>query len=124
MGIGRASLPRDPPGQTNKGLGMYAVVKTGGRQYRVEPGETIDVERLPGAVGDTVDLSDILMVGNGNDVTIGTPTLTEVHVKAEIIAHKRGDKIIVFKSKRRKNSRRKNGHRQSLTSLKITDIQA
>ena len=103
---------------------MYAVVKTGGRQYRVEPGETIDVERLPGEVGDTVDLSDILMVGNGNDVTIGTPTLTEAHVKAEIIAHKRGDKIIVFKSKRRKNYRRKNGHRQSLTSLKIIDIQA
>jgi large subunit ribosomal protein L21 len=103
---------------------MYAVVKTGGRQYRVEPGETIDVERLPGEVGDTVDLRDILMVGTGNDVTIGTPTLMEAHVTAEIIAHKRGDKIIVFKSKRRKNYRRKNGHRQSLTSLKITDIQA
>ena len=103
---------------------MYAVVKTGGRQYRVEPGETIDVERLPGEVGDTVELSPVLMVGDGAEVNVGSPALAEASVKAEIVGHKRGDKIIVFKSKRRKNYRRKQGHRQSLTSLKITDIQA
>ncbi len=103
---------------------MYAVVKTGGRQYRVEPGETIEVERLPGEIGETIDLSHILMVGDGDAVNIGSPTLTTASVKAEIVGHKRGNKIIVFKSKRRKGYRRKQGHRQSLTSLKITDIQA
>ena len=103
---------------------MYAVVKTGGKQYRVEPGDTIDVERLPGEVGETVELNPVLMVGDGADVTVGSPVVDGAQVKAEIVAQKRGDKIIVFKFKRRKNYRRKSGHRQSLTSLKITDIQA
>ncbi len=103
---------------------MYAVVETGGRQYRVEAGDTIDVERLPGEVGETVALSPVLMAGDGADVTIGAPSLPEARVEAQIVAHKRGKKIIVFKFKRRKNYRRKQGHRQSLTSLKIMDIQA
>ena len=103
---------------------MYAVVETGGRQYRVQTGDTIDVERLSGEVGSTVELGPVYMVGEGDDVSIGAPTLDSASVKAEIVSHKRGDKIIVFKFKRRKNYRRKQGHRQALTSLKITDIQA
>ncbi len=103
---------------------MYAVVKTGGRQYRVEPGEIIDVERLSGEIGETVELNPVLMVGSGDDITLGTPAVDAVRVTAEIVEHKRGKKIVVFKFKRRKNYRRKQGHRQSLTSLKITDIQA
>ena len=101
---------------------MYAVVETGGRQYRVHPGDTIEVEKLPGEVGDTVSLSSVLLVGAGADVTVGTPTVSAAHVEAQIVAQKRGKKIIVFKFKRRKNYRRKQGHRQSLTALKITGI--
>ena len=115
---------RNNLGQTNKGICMYAVVKTGGKQYRVEPGDTIDVERLPGEIGDTVELNPVLMLGDGGEISIGSPTIDGAQVKAEIVAQKRGDKIIVFKFKRRKNYRRKSGHRQLLTSLKITDIQA
>jgi large subunit ribosomal protein L21 len=103
---------------------MYAVVKTGGRQYRVEPGDTIDVERLAGEVGETIELNPVLLVGNGDDITLGTPAVDTARVTAEIVEHKRGKKIVVFKFKRRKNYRRKQGHRQSLTSLKITGIQA
>ena len=102
---------------------MYAVVETGGRQYRVQPGDTIDVERLPGEVGTTLELQPVLMVGEGTDVTLGTPTVANARVEAQIVAHTRGKKLIVFKYKRRKNYRRKQGHRQSLTSLHITGIQ-
>jgi large subunit ribosomal protein L21 len=101
---------------------MYAVVETGGRQYRVSPGDTIDVEKLPGDVGDTVTLSNVLLLGSGAEITIGTPQLPEARVEARIVAQKRGEKIIIFKHKRRKGYRRKQGHRQSLTSLKITEI--
>ena len=102
---------------------MYAVVETGGRQYRVQQGDTIDVERLPGEVGTTLELQPVLMLGDGTDVTFGTPTVANARVEARIVAHKRGKKLIVFKYKRRKNYRRKQGHRQSLTSLHITGIQ-
>ena len=102
---------------------MYAVVATGGRQYRVHPGDTIDVERLPGDVGDIVELAPVLMVGVGEDITVGTPILEEARVAAQIVAQTRGKKLIIFKFKRRKNYRRKKGHRQYLTSLKITAIQ-
>lgn len=76
---------------------MYAVVKTGGRQYRVEPGDTIDVERLSGEVGETIDLNPVLMVGNGDEITVGTPAVDTARVTAEIVEHKRGKKIVVFK---------------------------
>ena len=101
---------------------MYAVVTTGGRQYRVSPGDTIDVEKLTGAVGDTVALTSVQLVGQGAEVTIGTPAVAGVRVEAQITAQKRGKKIIIFKHRRRKGYRRKQGHRQSLTSLKITAI--
>ena len=101
---------------------MYAVVTTGGRQYRVSPGDTIDVEKLTGAVGDTVALTNVQLVGQGAEVTIGAPAVAGVRVEAQITAQKRGKKIIIFKHRRRKGYRRKQGHRQSLTSLKITAI--
>jgi len=101
---------------------MYAVVTTGGRQYRVSPGDTIDVEKLTGAVGDTVALTSVQLVGQGAEVTIGAPAVAGVRVEAQITAQKRGKKIIIFKHRRRKGYRRKQGHRQSLTSLKILAI--
>jgi large subunit ribosomal protein L21 len=101
---------------------MYAVVETGGRQYRVSPGDTIEVEKLAGAVGETVTLTDVLMVGEGADVTVGTPRLPEARIEARIVAQKRGKKIIIFKHKRRKGYRRKQGHRQWLTALHVVDI--
>jgi large subunit ribosomal protein L21 len=101
---------------------MYAVVTTGGRQYRVSPGDTIDVEKLTGAVGDTVALTNVHLVGQGAEVTVGAPAVAGVRVEAQITAQKRGKKIIIFKHRRRKGYRRKQGHRQSLTSLKIVAI--
>ena len=101
---------------------MYAVVTTGGRQYRVSPGDTIDVEKLTGAVGDTVALTNVQLIGEGAEVTIGAPAVAGVRVEAQIAAQKRGKKIIIFKHRRRKGYRRKQGHRQSLTSLKILAI--
>lgn len=101
---------------------MYAIVETGGRQYRVSPGDRLDVEKLAGEVGATVTFTDVLLVGNGSGVTIGTPKVASARVEAQITAQKRGKKIIVFKFKRRKNYRKKQGHRQSLTSLKILEI--
>lgn len=101
---------------------MYAVVETGGRQYRVSPGDTIDVEKLTGEVGDALTLTNVLLLGNGTEITIGTPQLADIRVEAQIVAQKRGKKIIIFKHKRRKGYRRKQGHRQSITSLKITAI--
>ncbi len=101
---------------------MYAVVTTGNRQYRVSPGDRIDVEKLTGAVGDTVALTQVQLVGQGAEVVIGAPVVAGVRVEAQIVAQKRGKKIIIFKHRRRKGYRRKQGHRQSLTSLQITGI--
>jgi large subunit ribosomal protein L21 len=103
---------------------MYAVVTTGGKQYRVSPGDIIDVEKLPGEIGTTVMLTPVMMIGQGADVMVGTPVLTEARVEAQIVTHKRGKKIIIFKHKRRKGYRRKQGHRQALTSLKVLGIHA
>lgn len=102
---------------------MYAVFATGGKQYRVSPGDRIEVEKLAGEVGQTVALDQVMMVGGGEGaVNIGTPTLDDAWVEAQIVDQKRGKKIIIFKHKRRKGYRRKQGHRQSLTALKITGI--
>jgi large subunit ribosomal protein L21 len=101
----------------------YAVVKTGGKQYRVEAGTRIRVDRLPGAVGDKVELGDVLMVG-GETVRVGKPTVPGAGVSAKIVAQGRGAKIIVFKIRRRKNYRRKKGHRQEYTDLEVTGIKA
>lgn len=103
---------------------MYAVVATGGKQYRVSPGDRIEVEKLAGNVGDTVTLTHVMMIGQGANVVVGTPLLADAQVEARIISQKRGKKIIIFKHRRRKNYRRKQGHRQYLTALHITDIRA
>jgi len=101
---------------------MYAVMTTGGRQYRVSPGDTIDVEKLTGAVGETDTVTNVQLVGQGAEVIVGAPAVAGVRVEAQIIAQKRGKKIIIFKHRRRKGYRRKQGHRQSLTSLRVTGI--
>lgn len=99
---------------------MYAVIKTGGKQYRVAKDDKITVEKIAGNTGEKVTIDEVLMVGD----KIGTPVLKGASVKAEILEQTRGDKVIVFKKKRRQGYRRKNGHRQDLTVLKITDIKA
>ena len=97
---------------------MFAIVRTGGKQYRVSPGDKIVVEKLAGEAGDSITLSDVLLAGEGSDLK-GTDGLT---VAAEIIAQAKGEKVIVFKKRRRHNYRRKNGHRQRHTILKILAI--
>ena len=101
---------------------MYAVVKTGGKQYRVAKDDIIKVEKLEGADGDQVVLGDVLMVANGGDVTVGAPLVDGASVSAQILEQTRADKIVIFKKRRRQNYRRKKGHRQHLTVLKVTDI--
>ncbi len=102
---------------------MFAVLKTGGKQYKVAKGDTIQVEKLTGEVGDQVELAHVLMVVDDDDnVLVGKPVLEGASVKAEIVDQGRHRKIIIFKMKRRKNYRRKAGHRQPFTALKITDI--
>ena len=101
---------------------MFAVLKTGGKQYKVAQGDVIQVEKLEGNVGDKVTLDQVLMVGEEEKVDVGTPLLDGSVVTCEIIDQTKGPKIVVFKKKRRKKYRRTNGHRQLITFLKITDI--
>jgi large subunit ribosomal protein L21 len=100
---------------------MYAVIKTGGKQYRVSQGQSLRVEKLPGAPGDKVVFDQVLMLG-GEKLAVGRPTVAGAKVEAKIVAQDRADKIIVFKFRRRKNYRRKAGHRQPFTQLEITGI--
>ena len=102
---------------------MYAVIKTGGKQYKVSEGDLFKVEMLEGAVGETVELDQVLMVG-GVEVKIGTPLVPGAKVMAQIVAQEKDKKILVFKSKRRGGKRTKNGHRQPITRLKVASIQA
>lgn len=103
---------------------MYAVIETGGKQYRVEPGQTVVVEKLPGNEGETIAFDRVLLVssGDGADVKVGQPVVSGVKVSGEIVEHGLGDKLVVFKFRRRKNYVRKNGHRQQYTAVKITSI--
>ena len=101
---------------------MYAVVKTGGKQYRVAKNDTILVEKLDADEGQTVTFSDVMLLGDGDKVTVGTPIVANASVEARVVSQTRGSKIIIFRRKRRKNHRRTKGHRQELTLLKITDI--
>lgn len=102
---------------------MYAIIETGGKQYRVSEGTKVRVEVLPTDVGGEVTLDKVLMVG-GNSVAVGKPYLENAKVTAEVLEHGRADKIMVFKKWRRKDSRRMQGHRQEYTTLKITSITA
>ncbi len=103
---------------------MFAIIKTGGKQYRVSQGDQIVVERIAGEVGSEVALTEVLALGDGQSGSIGTPTVANASVRAKIVQQPRGTKVLVFKKKRRKNYRRKRGHRQELTVLKIQEISA
>jgi large subunit ribosomal protein L21 len=101
---------------------MYAVIKTGGKQYRVAKGDTLRVEKLPGNVGDTITFDQVLLLG-GDAIKVGTPLVGGAKVTAKVVVQDRAKKVIVFKFRRRKNYRRKAGHRQPFTALEITGIQ-
>ena len=101
---------------------MFAVLSAGGKQYKVSQGDLIEVEKLESNTGDTVTLDQVLMIGEGENIEVGSPYVSGYKVSGEVVKQGKGDKIIVFKKKRRKNYRRKNGHRQLFTQLKITKI--
>ena len=103
-------------------LSTYAIVQTGGKQYRVQTGDLIRVESLPADEGDVVELSNVLLVSRDGDVTMGTPNVKRATVKAEVVAQDRNKKVVVFKYKAKTRYRRKSGHRQAYTELKVTDI--
>ncbi len=100
---------------------MFAVIKTGGRQYRVVPEDVLEIGKIDGAVGSIVQLGEVLVVG-GDTPVLGAPTIAGASVAAEVLQHKRGPKVIAFKKRRRKNSRRKRGYRDEITVLRITEI--
>ena len=99
----------------------YAVIRTGGKQYRVEPGQLLRIEKLPGDVGAAVEFTEVLLAG-GDTLRIGTPLVGGAVVRGEIVAQARDKKVLIFKKKRRKNYRRRRGHRQSLTTVRVTEI--
>lgn len=101
---------------------MYAVFRTGGKQFRAERGLRIRIPSLDAEPGDTVEFDDVLLTGDGDDVAVGTPVVKGVSIKAEVLRHGRGDKIIVFKRKRRKGYRKKQGHRQEFTEIRVDEI--
>src|SRR5512143_1356998 len=103
---------------------MYAVIKTGGKQYRVSAGETLKIETVAGDVGSAVVLDKVLMVGEGDKVTVGKPLINGATVKATIVSHGRGDKVRIFKMKRRKHYQKRQGHRQNYTEIRIDGISA
>ena len=103
---------------------MYAVIATGGKQYRVEKDDVLRVEKIPGEIGDSVSFDKVLMFADADNVSIGRPMLENVTVKGHIVEQDRAKKLIVFKFKRRKRYRRKQGHRQSYTAVKVDAIEA
>ena len=103
---------------------MYAVIATGGKQYKVTKGETLRVEKLAGEEGSTVELENVLMVADGDKVEVGTPTLAKASVTAKIMAHGRGKKVEIIKFRRRKHHMKRQGHRQWFTELQVTGISA
>ena len=101
---------------------MYAIIRTGGKQFKISPGDTIKVEKIRGEKGDTVEMKDVLFFAEGENVLTGQPVLSNVQVVGEILGQHRAKKVIIFKKKRRKGYDKKTGHRQSFTSLKIKEI--
>ena len=101
---------------------MYAIIETGGKQYRVAQNDLLTIERLEGEPGASIEFADVLMVGNGEQVKVGAPFVSGAKVTAELVDQARGPKVIAFKKRRRKNSRRKKGHRQHLSLVRITGI--
>ena len=100
----------------------YAVIRTGGKQYRVAPGDVVHVERLAGEPGAAIEFAEVLLTGGDGAVRIGTPLVSGVVVRGQIVSQERTRKILVYKKKRRKNYRRRRGHRQSITSVRVTEI--
>jgi large subunit ribosomal protein L21 len=103
---------------------MYAVVNTGGKQYKVQKGETLRIEKIPGEVGSSVTFDKVLMLADGENIRVGQPILENVAVQAHIVEQDKAKKILIFKYKRRKRYRRKNGHRQPFTAIRIDGIEA
>jgi large subunit ribosomal protein L21 len=101
---------------------MYAVFKTGGKQFRAQPGERLKIPSLQAEEGETVTFDEVLLTGDGDEVTVGRPNVDGAAVKAEVLGHSRTRKIVVFKRKRRKGYRRKQGHRQGFTEIRVDDI--
>jgi large subunit ribosomal protein L21 len=101
---------------------MYAVIQTGGKQYRVSQGDLVTIEKLEGAAGERIEINSVLMIGEGNQVTVGQPRLEQARVVGTIVRQERGPKVIVYKHKRRKGYQKKQGHRQWQTLLRVTDI--
>lgn len=102
--------------------GMYAIIRTGGKQFRAEPGQTIRIPSLAAEIGEKVAFDDVLVARTSDEVRVGTPTVQGARVEGEVLAHGKGEKIVVFKWKRRKNYRRKQGHRQKYTEVQIEEI--
>ncbi|WP_046077766.1 50S ribosomal protein L21 [Halomonas sp. HG01] len=103
---------------------MYAVIKSGGKQYRVQEGQTLKLEKLEVPTGDTIEFDEVLLVGGDDDVKVGAPTVDGAKVSAEVVAHGRGEKVNIIKFRRRKHSMKRQGHRQWFTEVKITGISA
>jgi len=101
---------------------MYAVIRSGGKQYRVSAGEKLKIEKLPAGVGSELVLDEVLLVGEGQALKVGTPVVKGASVKAKIVSHGLGEKVMTFKLRRRKNSKRHRGHRQGYTEIEITGI--
>ena len=103
---------------------MYAIIRTGGKKYKVAPGDRLRVEKLAGNIGDTVEIDDVLLVADGEDVKIGLPVVDSAKVTAQIVEQGKHKKVVVFKKKRRKGYKLKQGHRQQFTALEIKEISA
>jgi large subunit ribosomal protein L21 len=101
---------------------MYAVIQSGGKQYKVQPGDTVYLEKLPGSAGEAVEFDQVLLVSDDSHVAVGQPLVAGARVTGEIVEQGRGEKLIVYKFRRRKNYRRKNGHRQAFTAVKINQV--
>lgn len=101
---------------------MYAVIKTGGKQYRVSPGDMLKVETIDAEVGATINFEEIMMIANGDDITVGTPTIASAKVAALVVAHGRAKKIEIVKFRRRKHHQKRTGHRQNFTQVQIQNI--
>jgi large subunit ribosomal protein L21 len=103
---------------------MYAVISTGGKQYKVSPGDVVRVETLDAKKGDTIELKDVHMISDGDKISVGKPTLASAKVTAEVVEEGRGEKLLIFKHRRRKGFRKTNGHRQNYTAIKVKEITA
>ncbi len=103
---------------------MYAVIKTGGKQYKVAPGDLLRVEKLEAKKGDAVEISEVLMVADGDKLSLGKPTVANAKVTAEVMGEGRGEKLLIFKHRRRKGFRKTIGHRQDFTTIKVKEIKA